>query len=366
MKLIITKESFLDGLQSVQNSISERTSLPILHNVLLQTTVDALHFCATDTELFAVSSKKANVLREGKILLPAKKLKAIVKELPPGEIHFCLNDKNIIELTSGKILFKLLTMDAKEFPLIPLSKGSLAISIPQAELKDALKKTAFACSTDIARYMLCGTLLSIESSSLDLVATDGHRLAKKTINITESAAKLNNSIVPAKTIQELQRLLHSEGTVEIRIDQKQISFSFNETQLISNLIDANYPNYKQFIEVESSESIKLARESFLGSLRRISLLSDDETKAINLKFSKDLLEISCNDPTIGEAKETLAIDHQGKEFSISFRASYLIEPLRNLTEDFVFFEIPNETGPSLFKVESSPYIYVVMPLKKLE
>jgi DNA polymerase-3 subunit beta len=169
-------------------------------------------------------------------------------------------------------------------------------------------------------------------------------------------------IVPTKAVTELQRLLKDDGEVKISVGSGQIAFDLNNTLLVSKLIEGNYPNYKQVIPSEAKERVTLERETFLNSLRRVSLLASDKSNSIKLSFSKNNIEITANTPEVGEARESLPVAYKGRDFSIAFNPEFLMAPLRNLTEDEVFFDLIDEMSPGVLKIQT-PFLYVLMPMR---
>src|SRR5438132_665895 len=183
---------------------------------------------------------------------------------------------------------------------------------------------------------------SCEGKKLTLVATDGRRLAMDEIELEFPRSHETDIIIPTKAVTELQRLLTDDGDVKVSMGSGQIAFDLNKTLLVSKLIEGNYPNYKQVIPSEAKERVTLERETFLNSLRRVSLLASDKSNSIKLNFSKNNIDITANTPEVGEAKESLPVQYKGREFSIAFNPEFLMAPLRNLTEDEVFLDLIDE------------------------
>jgi len=229
-------------------------------------------------------------------------------------------------------------------------------------LRDGLRKTSYAISTDETRYVLNGVLFSFKDNKLTLVATDGRRLAMAEIELEFPRSHEADLIIPTKAVTELQRLLTDDGEVKVSMGGGQIAFDLNKTLLVSKLIEGNYPNYRQVIPAEAKERIKLEREMFLNSLRRVSLLASDKSHSIKLNFSKNNIDITANTPEVGEAKESIAVAYKGREFSIAFNPEFLMAPLRALTEDEVFLDLIDEMSPGVLKIQT-PFLYVLMPMR---
>jgi len=362
MKFSATKEKLLEGLQQVQNVVSTRTTLPILSNVLLQAKEGAVHLTTTDLDVGVRGSFEANVDKVGATTLPARRLFTIIRELPSSEIAIEVDGKNAASIRSGQSFFKILGLPEEEFPPLPKFENAKVVTMRQKDLHDGLRKTAYAISTDETRYVLNGVLFSFKENKLTLVATDGRRLAMLDIELEFPRSHEAEIIVPTKAVTELQRLLKDDGEVKISVGSGQIAFDLNKTLLVSKLIEGNYPNYKQVIPSEAKERVTLERETFLNSLRRVSLLASDKSNSIKLNFSKNNIEITANTPEVGEARESLPVAYKGRDFSIAFNPEFLMAPLRNLTEDEVFFDLIDEMSPGVLKIQT-PFLYVLMPMR---
>jgi len=366
MNLTITKEQIIAGLQAVQNVVSTRTTLPILSNVLLRAEGSHLEFTATDLDVTVACKVEAKVSKPGATTLPVKKLFGIVRELH-GEIEIEVDEKNVASIRSGSSFFKIHGLAADEFPPLPKFKDDQKIAQPQENIRAMIRKTSFAVSTDESRYVLNGIFMSLKDGKMTLVATDGRRLAlvDEEVDIAEKSA--GEFIVPAKAINELNRLLQDKGEVEIKFGENQASFALkNETGfsvlLITKLIEGNYPNYRQVIPGEAKERIAVAREELMQALRRAEIMTSEKANSVKLAFGKNILTITANSPEVGEARETMAINYKGKELAIAFNPRYLIDPLNALTEDEVFIELIDELSPGVIKI-NGPFLYVVMPMR---
>jgi DNA polymerase III subunit beta len=362
MKFSVTKEKLLECLQQVQNVVSTRTTLPILSNVLLQTNGSEIRLTTTDLDVGVRGSFEAQIEKEGATTLPARRLFTIIRELPSSEIQFDVDGKNAASIRSGQSFFKILGLPEEEFPPLPKFDDSKVVTIRQKDLRDGLRKTSYAISTDETRYVLNGVLFSFKDNKLTLVATDGRRLAMLDIDLEFPRSHEADIIVPTKAVTELQRLLTDEGDVRVSVGSGQIAFDLNNTLLVSKLIEGNYPNYRQVIPGEMKERITLERETLLNSLRRVSLLASDKSNSIKLNFSKNNIDITANTPEVGEAKESLPVAYKGREFSIAFNPEFLMAPLRNLTEDEIFLDLIDEMSPGVVKIQT-PFLYVIMPMR---
>jgi len=367
MNLTITKEQILIGLQAVQNVVSSRTTLPILSNVLLRAEGNQVEFTATDLDVTVACKVEATVKKGGSTTVPVKKLFGIIRELGGSEIDIETDEKNITSVQCSSSFFKIHGLGADEFPPLPKFKDEKKVVLQQGTVKAMMRKTSFAVSTDESRYVLNGIFISLKDHKMTMVATDGRRLAlvDEEVDIAEKGS--GEFIVPAKAVNELNRLLQDEGDVEIKFGENQASFALKDEKgfsvlVISKLIDGNYPNYRQVIPSEVKERVPLMREEFLQALRRAEIMTSEKANSVKLTFGKNNLAITANSPEVGEARETLAVNYKGKEIAIAFNPRYLIDPLNALSEDEVFFELIDELSPGVLKI-NGPFLYVVMPMR---
>ena len=367
MKFTIAKDQILAGLQAVQNIVSNRTTLPILSNVLMHAEGNRLELTATDLDVTIACGVDASVATVGSSTLPVKKLFGICRELNGHEIEFELDDRHVCTLRAGPSFYKINGLGADEFPPQPQFSDKKKITVPQEKLRSMLRKTSFAISTDETRYVLNGIFFILKEHKFTMVATDGRRLAlvDEDVDIPESSQ--GEFIVPTKAINELNRLLQITGDVEIRFTENQAAFQLKDDKgfsvlVVSKLVDGNYPNYRQVIPAESKERIGLVREELLHALRRAELMTSEKSNSVKLSFSTNNLAITANTPEIGEARESLAINYKGHDFSIAFNPGYLMDPLKALENDEVFLELTDELSPGVMKV-NGPFLYVIMPMR---
>src|SRR6266480_2207328 len=367
MNLTITKEQIINGLQAVQNVVSTRTTLPILSNVLMRAEGEKLEFTATDLDVTVVCGVEAKIKKPGASTVPVKRLFGIVRELTNSEIDLEVDEKNVCSIRSGPSFYRINGLSAEEFPPLPKFQEEKKVVLQQETVKGMMKKTSFAISTDESRYVLNGIFISLKDHKMTMVATDGRRLALVDEEVDVSEASQGEFIVPAKAVNELNRLLQEKGEVEIRYAENQAAFEMKDEKgvsilLITKLIEGNYPNYRQVIPAETKERIALGREEFMHALRRAEIMTSEKQNSVKLTFSKNSLSINANSPDVGEAQENMAINYKGKEMAIAFNPGYVIEPLNALTNDEVFLELIDELSPGVLKI-NGPFLYVVMPMR---
>lgn len=372
MKFRISKEKFLEGLQQVQNVVSSRATLPILSNVLIEADRHELRFTTTDLDI-VVSGRTPStgeddaglqIIEPGAITLPVRRLAGIVRELPASQVEVTVSDENTASIKCGNSFFKILGLPPDDFPPPPRFEEVKEYKLTQKTLRDALKKTAYAISTDETRYVLNGIYCQFKEGKMTLVATDGRRLAMTDVDVEFPESNEAAVIVPTKAVNELQRLLKDDDKAElrIRIGARQIAFELNQNLLVSKLIEGNYPNFRQVIPGAAKERVTLEREAFLAAAQRVSLLAPDKSNSVKLHFSKDNIEITANSADIGEARESIAVKYSGPDMAIAFNPEYLVAPFRNLDADEIYLDLIDEVSPGVIKI-NTPFLYVLMPMR---
>ena len=361
-KFKVTKEKILEGLQRVQNIVSARTTLPILSNVLLQAGKDGLSLTTTDLDVSVRCVVAAEVSKPGATTLPARKLFTILKEVPAEEIEVEVDERNGASFRCGSSFYKIMGLPEEEFPRFPQVDGPKPHKLEQQVLRELLRETSYAVSNDETRYVLNGVYMSFKGDKLTVVATDGRRLALAERELEVAKGSEAEFILPTKVVVELQHLLGEKGDVNLSVGDDLITFNLPETILASKLVEGTYPNFRQVIPAEAKERVPMEREMLLAALHRASILASDKTQSVKLGFGKNTLTITASTPEVGEAKETLAINYKGKELTIAFNPQYLMDPLRNLDADEVFFELTDELSPGVLKI-NAPFLYVLMPMR---
>ena len=373
MKFKINQDHFSNGLQQVLNVVASRSTMPILSNVLIEAEEEHISLTTTNLDLGIRCRIKAHVSDTGSITLPVRKLAIIVKELPVNEVFLETNKSNQAKITSGGSLFKIMGIGSEEFPPLPTFENRKVFELAQDEIVKMLKSVSYAQSTDENRYILNGVYFNFADEKLTLVATDGRRLGLTGLELEVSEENAGSLILPAKTVAELERLMGKGEKVNIAFNDRQAAFEIglddagdsglvNHLYLVSKIVEGNYPNYRQVIPKETEHRVKVERELMLECVHRAALVTSDKSNSVKIKISKNLLEISGQSTEYGESHESMAIAYDGPEVQVAFNPQFLMEPLKALTKDEVFFEFKDELSPGLFKTLDN-FICVIMPLR---
>jgi DNA polymerase III subunit beta len=368
MKIEIAKKDLMNLIGKTQNIVEKRNTMPVLVNILLEAEGNSLKVFATDLEVSLTDSIKAKVTQPGKVAVSAKSLFEIAKELSDENIQLVKKENNWLEIKQGKYLSKIVGISAEEYPIFPSYSGNSFLKIDSEVLKDMIDKTIYSVSNDETRYHLNGVYFEQkENSGYTMVATDGHRLClvNRTIPSAKSLNQPQGVIIPRKGLHEVKKLLESlNGEFEIAIDGSQLIVRKDSTILMIRLIEGKYPNYQQFIPSKLTQKVKINREAFLTSLKRVSLLANHKSKAVTLSLSNGRMEIASNNPELGDAKEEIEVGYDGKDMKIGFNAKYITDVLNAIHDEEVDFEINDQLSPGLMRPHNDKsYTCVVMPMR---
>jgi len=372
MKFKINRDHFSNGLQQVLNVVGSKATMPILSNVLIDAEKDCISLTTTNLDLGIRCKIKAEIKEPGSVTLPVKRLATIVRELPNVDVQFDGSPNHQVKLSSGGSQFRIMGIGKDEFPPLPEFGDDKSFALEQSELANMLKSVAYAQSADETRYILNGVYLNFRDSKLSLVATDGRRMALISKELEFPDANAGSIILPAKTVVELLRLLEKGTKMKISFNERRASFQLatekdtsgliENIYLFSKVVEGNYPNYQQVIPKETHQRIKLERELFLQCIHRAALVCSEKSNSVKIKLSSNLLEIMASSPDFGESHESMAISYSGPELQVAFNPQFLIDPLRALTKDELFFELKDEVSPGVFKTLES-FICVIMPVR---
>ncbi len=371
MFISIQKKELMQVLSRAQNVVEKRNTSPVLVNVMLETTDHELHIFATDLEVSLTDVAQCTVYGKGKAVVHARNLFDIVKELDDEEIQLKKLENNWLEITQGKSLFHIVGMSDKEYPVFPTFSTKSFFSIPPKTLSEMIEKTIYSVSTDETRYHLNGVFFENKlGEDLRMVSTDGHRLCLverelKASEALEHPAFQKGVIIPRKGLNELKKLIESsQDPVEMALEGAQLVAKSGKTVLMIRLIEGQYPNFEQFLPKEFNHKIEINREKFLSSLKRVSLLSTQNSKGVMFHLTDNKLEITSHNPQMGDAKEELEVNYAGESLKIGFNAKFIIDVLTSTDKENIFVHLQNDSSPGVIKPAGDDrYTCVVMPMK---
>lgn len=337
MKFTIAQSEFLDALQVVSSAVPNRTTLPVLSNILLEASEGRIEMRATDLDLAISTTARANVKETGTLTVPAKKLFELVRKLPKEELKLEAKDLTLnVGSKSGR--YKFLCIRPEEFPATPSVEADVEISLDPDLLERLIRRTIYSVSTDETRPALNGALFQIRDGELRVVATDGHRLSKASCKPAGGipTPPKGDVIVPLKALTQVQRLLAlASGPVKIGLSKNHARFVIGDTALTTKLIEGPFPNYEQVLPKQNNKHLTLKREDLAQALERVSVFSDNLTRQVKLSLRPNRVTLVVQTPDQGEATEELEARYDSEDLDIGYNAAYLLDILRTIDSEEV-------------------------------
>ena len=363
MKLTATREDLLAPLQSVIGVVERRQTMPVLANVLLSARDNRLAITGTDLEVELVAATKVGLEQPGDITVPGRKLLDIFRALPDGVSVTLSTEGERVSVRAGRSRFTLSSLPASEFPVIEEINASQTLSLAQGEFRRLIDKTHFSMAQQDVRYYLNGLLLETQESALRAVATDGHRLALCEMTLS-SPAKAGQVIVPRKGVLELQRILGTEGNVDLAIGTNHVRAQIGDIRFTSKLIDGRFPEYGRVIPSSPSKVVTADRDLLRQSLQRTAILSNEKYRGIRLAARTDLLTIQAHNPEQEEAEDQVEVVYAGDEVEIGFNVNYLLDALSAIEGDKGELGLTDANSSCLIHAPGLTQTrYVVMPMR---
>lgn len=361
MKITIKREELLRGIQTVQNVISSRSTLPILSNILLKCENNSLRINATDLDIGISCEIPVDIVETGAITIPAKRFSDIVRELPSGDVLIHAKKTNQIDIEGDQCRFKLQGLPADEFPKFPEFHDKEVIQMEQSILKDMFRLTSFSVSHEESRYVLNGVLVEIEGENVRMVATDGRRMAKITKPLLKEFKQKIKAIIPIKAVQEIGRNLKDEGQVSIVIGTNQVLVDIGGVLIATRIIDGEFPNYNQVIPKPVKTKARVNTQEFFSAIKRANLLATPDFQAVKFEIFKDKIVVSKTTPDVGESREEIFAEYTGEEVIVGFNPAFLIDFLKNVEQEEIEMEINGPDKPAVIRIEE--YLYLVLPMR---
>jgi DNA polymerase-3 subunit beta len=370
MKVTVTAGSLGQGLHVVSRAVSSRTTLPILNNVLMQTSDQGLQLTATNLEIGIRQMIPAEVQEEGGITVPARLLTDFVSSHPNEPLSIALDKKTqSLSLKSAKFDASIRGIDPADFPPVPSGGEGRKVKIDQADLRDAIEQTVIAASSDEGRPVLTGVYVQLNGGKATLAATDGHRLAVKTLVVTGDPTDTTSDtlVIPARALTELSRILKVGGEpvdVTVGPQKNQVYFKTGDVELMSRLIEGTYPNYQQVIPSQSTTTITAKTQDLLFTTKIVSLFSKDAANVIKFKTEGDKLTLTANTSEVGQNVADVEAKIEGQDLQVAFNSKYLLDVLAILGTDEVQLGFTGPLNPGIIRpVGKDDYLYIIMPVR---
>jgi DNA polymerase III subunit beta len=370
MRFTISREKLQEGLAAVAASIPSKTTLPVLANILMETTDRGIRLSGTDLDIAVSSEVTADVEVAGAVTVPGKRLIEIARELLPAPVRISATGEQRITVDCGRTKFKLLGIPRDEFPSFPAIRFTDGWRIKSVELQKLISHTAFAVSSEESRPILNGVLWELRPDQMRMVATNGHRLAKMDVPVSSGGATSSDLIVPPKALDQVSRLFPPEEDLEIARGDNHLGFRSPVTAVYTRLIEGPYPNYDQVIPQGNDKVAIIDKIALSGALRRMAIVAIDTTHRIRMSLNAGSVKVSVQSPDLGEAQDELPIRYTGDPLDIGFNAGYLLEVLRHMPTDDVKMTFKHPERAATVEPEgwSDPakFLCLVMPLRLVD
>jgi DNA polymerase-3 subunit beta len=364
MKIKVKREILLKGLQRVCNIIGSRTTIPVLANIVMEAKDGFIYMTTTDLELRISTKLPAEIETPGITTVPAKRLLGLVSKFKAEDVVMESNDSFNVKINCGTADFMLLGLDPKDFPeaveFAPLRKFKLK----QADFARLIDRISYAVSLDDSRKVLHGILVSVKEGVLTAVSTDGKRLALAEKLLDEPCEGTEGDvIITLKSATEAKRILEKEGEIFVEIGENLVSFKIGDTEIVSKLIEGNYPQYRAVIPQSFSKSVTIPCGDFSDALDIVSIPLSDSSSYVKLTFSENQLKFEANSINVGEGREIMPIEYGFEEVSVSFNPQFLADPFRHLDVENVTLNMNDSFSP-IELVSGDGFIYIIMPMRK--
>ena len=371
MKIVCEKENILKAINSVTKAVASKTTMPILEGILIQTNDNEIKLTTYDLEIGIEYVMECEVKEQGSTVVNAIMFSEIIRKLPDTEIHISVNDKNLLEIECEGSLYKLATMNPEEFPELPKIDVENSIELEQKSLKEMIRKTIFAVSTEENRPIFTGCLFEIKNNRLNVVAVDGFRLAWKTKALKE-AVKDFVAVIPGRTLNEINKiLLDSFDIVKIGVNKNQALFEMENCKIVTRLLDGEFLNYSSVIPENWETRIRVDRKNIQDCFERISLISAsaiEKEKKYPVKVCVDIgkVIISCTNQT-GDAKEEIYCATEGQNLEAGFNPKYFLDALRAIDDPEIYVDFGTSISPCIIRpIDDGDYIYMILPIRMKE
>ena len=368
MKFSCLKSELVQALQIAGRSIASKPQTPILSGIYLHAVQDSLEVQATDYEIGVILHLKAEVETPGEIVVSGRYFYEVVRNLPDEEVIIQYDrSTEIVQISSGKSTFTLLSMKAADFPKIMRMKEGKRFNVSSIVLKELIRRTIFSCATDEQRPVFTGALLEIEGNKVRMVATNSHRLSFDEGTMEDEVEGLHQYVVPKRILEEIQHILSSEipENVEITCTHSEMSFQMERIYLSTRLIEGRYPEYRRAIPSEFSRRVTLSTSAFLSAVSRVGLIArSSEYNTIKLMFNMGEVHIYSDNPVVGKAEETMQAVIEGDDIGIAFNASYLIDVLKIIDSESFILGMNDSLKAALIREPGNEdFLYVITPVR---
>ena len=363
MKIICTKSNLAKGVSIVSKAVPSKTTMPILECILIDATTDVIKLTANDMELGIETRIEGEIIDRGIIALNAKIFSEIVRKLPDNEIVIETDMNNQTMITCEKAKFNIAAQSGEDFSYLPVIEKEDNISVSEFTLKEVIRQTIFSIADNDTNKMMTGELFEIDENVLKVVSLDGHRISIRKIELNDSYGQ-RKVIVPGKTLQEISKIIggEAEASVEISFTKNHIVFEFDQTLVVSRLIEGDYFKIDQMLSSDYETKVRINKGELLDCIDRATLLiKEGEKKPIIINIGDESMKLQIKSQ-IGSMDEEILITKEGKDLLIGFNPKFLIDALRVIDDEEVDLYFMNAKAPCFIKDEQQSYIYLILPV----
>ena len=363
MKLVFTKSNLNKAVGIVMKAVPTRTTMNILECILIDATTNEIKFTGNDMELGIETIVEGEIIEKGKIAIDAKLFSEIVRKLPDNDITLTTDSNNNALITCEKSKFNIAGKSGDDFSYLPAIIKDKMITLSQFQLKEVINQTIFSIAINDNNKMMTGELFEVNEGTLKVVGLDGHRIAIRNIKL-EGRSDDVRVVIPGKTLQEISKILNAdaESFVNIYFTNNHVLFEFDQTHVVSRLIEGDYFKISQMLSNDYETKVSINKKEFLDSIDRANLLiREGDKKTIIINILNGLLQVNVNS-AIGALNEDIDIDKEGKDIMIGFNPKFLMDALRVIDDENVTMYLVNHKSPCFIRDKEENYIYLILPV----
>ncbi len=363
MKLVFTKSNLYKAVGIVMKAVPTRTTMNILECILIDATTNEIKFTGNDMELGIETIVEGEIIEKGKIAIDAKLFSEIVRKLPDNDITLTTDSNNNALITCEKSKFNIAGKSGDDFSYLPAIIKDKMITLSQFQLKEVINQTIFSIAINDNNKMMTGELFEVNEGTLKVVGLDGHRIAIRNIKL-EGRSDDVRVVIPGKTLQEISKILNAdaESFVNIYFTNNHVLFEFDQTHVVSRLIEGDYFKISQMLSNDYETKVSINKKEFLDSIDRANLLiREGDKKPIIINILNGLLQVNVNS-AIGALNEDIDIDKEGKDIMIGFNPKFLMDALRVIDDENVTMYLVNHKSPCFIRDKEEKYIYLILPV----
>lgn len=363
MKIICKKTDLVHAVSTVSKAVSNKTTLPILECILIEASTGTIKLTANDMELGIETTVEGNVQDSGKIAVNAKLFSEIVRKLPDNDVTIETDEQYKATITCEKACFQIMGQEGNEFPYLPEIEKNQSVTLSQFSLKEIIRQTIFSISDNENTKLMTGELFEVKDQQLSVVSLDGHRISIRKIQLKDGSDSFK-VIVPGKTLQEIVKIISGEMDEEVKIyvTSKHILFEFDQTRVVSRLLEGEFYKISQMLSSDYETKITINKKEFLNCIDRASLLiRESEKKPIIIDITDHSLKLNINS-FFGSMEEEIMIQKEGRDLLIGFNPKFLMDVLRVIDDEEIHIYLVNPKAPCFIKDDSGFYNYLILPV----